>query len=37
MALLLLFSAILRTYLAGVTVEVGRVGGGSGMSDTPDH
>jgi len=37
MALLRLFSAVLRTYLAGVTVEVGRVEGESGMSDTLDH
>jgi len=37
MALLRLYSDLLRTYLAGVTMEVGRVGSGSGISDTLDH
>jgi len=37
MALLRLYRALLRTYRAGVTLEVGRVGGGSGMNDTLDH
>jgi len=37
MALLRLHRALLRIYRAGVKVEVGRVGGWSGMSDTLDH
>ena len=37
MALLRLYSDLLRTFLAGVTVEVGRVGSGSGISDTLEY